>query len=330
MSSPSSLLQRVAASRTDFGGEEEEDCGFKFRRVSRPGSGEERAEERGTAQATQSAQSAHSMAPASGHCDVEVPLTGEPAGRADPSGAGRDRRRRRSSFASIASKAGPRSSAISASISQSASACRRVTVVELPPSSVPAADYHKHLMPDLPGPIKMRQLLVWAVKHTASRSRSAHLQQLVERTAQALAAGEISSSWYQRPTCDPRGDAVGARSGPKNTELLDCIQLYQRYSAKFAPLPVPHLTRRLRRELEEWQAIELQRREQGEPPLQPVSPPSAALPPAADANEQLKEQLFELSVWVRQVPALVSAPRRPFVTAAGRPAALDAVRVGEL
>ena len=39
------------------------------------------------------------------------------------------------------------------------------TFVVLPHSSIGAKDFHKHISPELPDPLRMRQLMVWAVQH---------------------------------------------------------------------------------------------------------------------------------------------------------------------
>jgi hypothetical protein len=76
---------------------------------------------------------------------------------------------------------------------------------------VPAL-YHKHILPDLPGPVKMRQLLIWAVQVAAKEmlGAGARRQQqagvdweemIAEPLVQALHTNELSASWYQRPVC---------------------------------------------------------------------------------------------------------------------------------
>lgn len=130
----------------------------------------------------------------------------------------KDRRRRRSSFAAIASRAPPRPSSISVSLSP-----------KMLPTSVSPAEYHKHLMPDLPGPIKMRQLMLWAVQKAGMRHKSGKMHEMIEGTVQALFNNQVTTSWYQRPAA-----AVDTKnmSGPKNQELIDCIQLYERYQER--------------------------------------------------------------------------------------------------
>jgi hypothetical protein len=175
----------------------EEDCGFKFRRVSKP-----------TIQRS--------------GIDVNSDLkmtTSTPSKFINSKQEKKDRRRRRSSFAVIASRANSRPSSISINLSQ-----------KLPAASVGTAEYHKHLMPDLPGPIKMRQLLLWAVQKVAStRQRTSAITEMAEGAVQALFSNKISTSWYQRPA---ENGKIPKTTGPKNQELADCIQLYERYTTK--------------------------------------------------------------------------------------------------
>ena len=86
-------------------------------------------------------------------------------------------------------------------------------------------------MPDLPGPIKMRQLLIWAAQRT-SRGKG-HLQELSDSLVQALITNKVNTSWYQRGANEDENSESSALVGSvKNQETMDCIQLYERYYAK--------------------------------------------------------------------------------------------------
>ncbi|PJF19550.1 hypothetical protein PSACC_00641 [Paramicrosporidium saccamoebae] len=193
------------------------DCGFKFRRVSRV--------------------SVKKVV------EIDVPVQTEDASStaSTTTKVEKERRRRRSSFAAIASRAPPRPSSISVSLSQ-----------KMLPASVAPCDYHKHLMPDLPGPIKMRQLLLWAVQRAGARQKNPKVQGMVEETVQALFNNKINTSWYQRPA------SAGTKSGPKNQELADCIQLYQRYSERYSRPSCTIHANRLKQELNEWNQLQQQ------------------------------------------------------------------------
>lgn len=79
------------------------------------------------------------------------------------------------------------------------------------PESVPHTDYHRHIHPDLPGPVRMRQLLVWAaqeaLKDIEVRQQSRLAPESLIEAAQALIQGlmtnEVNTSWYQRPSNTP-------------------------------------------------------------------------------------------------------------------------------
>lgn len=119
--------------------------------------------------------------------------------------------------------------------------------IELPPSSVSTREFYKHLLPDLPGPVKMRQLMIWAVQKVRSNQRDEKgMEDLVQSVLQGLFTNKINTSWYQRPSSGPAvvsdGEKITER-GPKNQELMDCIQLYERYNQK------------LRAELSAWTRI---------------------------------------------------------------------------
>lgn len=94
----------------------------------------------------------------------------------------------------------------------------------------------------------MRQLLIWAVQRAARSTGAETLSPgMVEALVQALFANQINTSWYQRPlslSLETNASAPSTtRPGPKSQELLDCIEIYEKYQAK------------LRTELAEWQAV---------------------------------------------------------------------------
>lgn len=172
--------------------------------------------------------------------------------------------------------------------------------VDLPSGNVAVGDFYKHLMPDLPGPIKMRQLMLWAVQKAATKHRLDAA--FTENVIQALYTNKITTSWYQRPQNFASASVSALPSvnpfqvGPKNQELIDCIQLYERYSAK------------LLEELELWQNIQdtlfsqfttwstqtqLQMQEQAQQMLHNQPPPSLA------------GDLQQLTQWMNMLPSLV-------------------------
>jgi len=97
----------------------------------------------------------------------------------------------------------------------------------------------------------MRQLLIWATQRAALSTAAEKLPSgMSEALVQALFNNQINTSWYQRPSSSlPEMDQSAThittvtRTGPKNQELLDCIEIYEKYQAK------------LRAELAEWKDV---------------------------------------------------------------------------
>ena len=114
------------------------------------------------------------------------------------------------------------------------------SITVLPPENVKTAEFHKHLQPDMPGPVKMRQLLVWAVQKASNQLARASplnaLADLSEDLVEALLRNEINCSWYQRPPISA-ADASSVTfytPNPQNQELSECIDLYTNYQQKLA------------------------------------------------------------------------------------------------
>lgn len=110
----------------------------------------------------------------------------------------------------------------------------------LPPENVKTAEFHKHLQPDMPGPVKMRQLLIWAVQKASSQLARASplnaLADLSEDLLDSLLRNEINCSWYQRPPVSAAyaSSAIFYTPNPQNQELSECIDLYTNYQQKLA------------------------------------------------------------------------------------------------
>ncbi|KAJ2159129.1 hypothetical protein GGF46_003252 [Coemansia sp. RSA 552] len=100
----------------------------------------------------------------------------------------------------------------------------------MPHDSVNAADFYRHISPELPEPIRLRQLLAWCARRTAVAPRWAselpdHVRQLlsdamreaVEDVHSAFEKGEIATSWYHRPIeNDQAADAQELLPHPEN------------------------------------------------------------------------------------------------------------------
>ncbi|KAJ2080006.1 hypothetical protein H4R24_003378 [Coemansia sp. RSA 988] len=85
----------------------------------------------------------------------------------------------------------------------------------LPHDSVDAADFYRHISPELPEPIRLRQLLAWCARRTSAPPTwpedlsapvkcllSDALKEAVDDIHTAFERGEIATSWYHRPIED--------------------------------------------------------------------------------------------------------------------------------
>ncbi|PIA13163.1 hypothetical protein COEREDRAFT_83681 [Coemansia reversa NRRL 1564] len=85
----------------------------------------------------------------------------------------------------------------------------------LPHDSVDAADFYRHISPELPEPIRLRQLLAWCARRTSAPPTwpdelpeavklllSEALREAVDDIHSAFERGEIATSWYHRPIED--------------------------------------------------------------------------------------------------------------------------------
>ncbi|KAJ2774754.1 hypothetical protein IWQ56_000438 [Coemansia nantahalensis] len=103
----------------------------------------------------------------------------------------------------------------------------------LPHDSVDAADFYRHISPELPEPIRLRQLLAWCARRTTKEPQwpsglpdhvtkmlSDALREAAEDVHSAFEKGEIATSWYHRPV-DPQADASAEgnelQAHPENT-----------------------------------------------------------------------------------------------------------------
>lgn len=119
---------------------------------------------------------------------------------------------------------------------------------DLPPSNVEMGHFHRHILPDLPGPVKMKQLLIWAVQSVVAgkeESEKERWEELIsEPLTQGLHTNSINTSWYQRPNTSGTSMTT-LRPNPVNNDMKECVGLYQRYH------------RQLTNELAHWKNLEL-------------------------------------------------------------------------
>ena len=161
-----------------------------------------------------------------------------------------NRKKRRSSFAAVQSSV--RNSFGGASVTAAAAASGTNLQSQLLPDNVKTSEYHRHIQTDLPGPVKMRQLMIWACKKAANANanESNVFNSMSLNLVEGLLSNEISTSWYQRPnnnketktTSEP---PVYYLPNPQNQELSECIELYKNYHLK------------LEKECEIWEELKL-------------------------------------------------------------------------
>ncbi|CAO3696516.1 unnamed protein product [Umbelopsis ramanniana] len=114
------------------------------------------------------------------------------------------------------------------------------TSVAFPHPHLEARNFYKHIMPDLPDPVRMRQLLAWC-GHTViaqKESKADSKMSVAETTAHTiqkailkqLQDGKINTSWYTRaPTNNPLG--YKRKTNPRNQRNLKMVEKYERTTA---------------------------------------------------------------------------------------------------
>ncbi|KAI9286259.1 Mis12-Mtw1 protein family-domain-containing protein [Umbelopsis sp. AD052] len=114
------------------------------------------------------------------------------------------------------------------------------TSVAFPHPHLEAKNFYKHIMPDLPDPVRMRQLLAWCGHTVMSQkeSKADNKMSVAETTAYSiqkailkqLQDGKINTSWYTRaPTNNPLG--YRRKTNPRNQRNLKLVEKYERTTA---------------------------------------------------------------------------------------------------
>lgn len=157
-----------------------------------------------------------------------------------------NRKKRRSSFA-VAESAANNNSANSTTSSS--------LRTNLPPDNVKTFEYHRHIETDLPGPVKMRQLMIWACKKASAAAVGGGGSSgfITEKLVNGLINNEITTTWYQRLNSSPSSTETASTAAttpaiyylpnPQNQELSECIELYKSYH------------RKLEKECETWESV---------------------------------------------------------------------------
>ncbi|KAJ2783568.1 hypothetical protein H4R18_001621 [Coemansia javaensis] len=128
----------------------------------------------------------------------------------------------------------------------------------LPHATVAAADFYRHISPELPEPIRLRQLLAWCARRTSEppewpgglpehvkRLLSDAVREAADDVHSAFERGEIATSWYHRPV-DQLGAAAASAAAAElkpHPENAANREARERLLARIALL---------RRENEQW------------------------------------------------------------------------------
>lgn len=111
-----------------------------------------------------------------------------------------------------------------------------------PPSKVPNRRLHEHILPDLPGPIRLKQLIVWSL-YLATKNKGSRLDpdlfKAVDELSQDLKNNKISLSWYQRasnfaiPSSSSSIDKKGKilKTHPENERIITLINKNKEYQS---------------------------------------------------------------------------------------------------
>ena len=188
-----------------------------------------------------------------------------------------NRKKRRSSFAVVDS-----STSTGATVNPNSTNLR----VNLPPENVKTFEYHRHIETDLPGPVKMRQLMIWACKKAARPDGTDRI--ISEKSVDGLISNEITTTWYQRPNNTVTDSAVYYLPNPQNQELSECIELYKSYHKK------------LEKECELWEDLKTQTPES----LNLISKSSIKLHAEIDnsLNILFAEEFQNMNKWLNSLP----------------------------
>ncbi|KAJ2402193.1 hypothetical protein GGI23_000886 [Coemansia sp. RSA 2559] len=103
----------------------------------------------------------------------------------------------------------------------------------IPHESVDAADFYRHISPELPEPIRLRQLLAWCARRTDAlpdwpSELPDHVQKLLQDSFReavddihsAFERGDIATSWYHRPVDSDQAAAAAGGGDASEQELL--------------------------------------------------------------------------------------------------------------
>lgn len=193
-----------------------------------------------------------------------------------------NRKKRRSSFAVVENNNNSSSGTTSSTDSSNN------LNINLPPDNVKTFEYHRHIETDLPGPVKMRQLMIWACKK-ASRAGDHDSGAISEKLVHGLINNKITTTWYQRPNnVSNSTNPVYYLPNPQNQELSECIELYKNYHLK------------LEKECEIWEEI----RKRGPESTLNLTTSSSPSHPQIDnsLNVLFAEEFQNMNKWLNSLP----------------------------
>lgn len=118
-------------------------------------------------------------------------------------------------------------------------------VIAAPHDSIPHSEYCRHISPDLPGPLRMKQLVLWGLdvlcKQYDSNNQFSILNQVIQEAIQALVQNQISLSWYHKH--DSSTTFTFLLPNPRNIELEALSEHYKKFTLEAT------------REIEEWERL---------------------------------------------------------------------------
>jgi hypothetical protein len=110
-----------------------------------------------------------------------------------------------------------------------------------PHDSIPDAEYYRHISPDLPSPLRMKQLMLWGLEGLVKTRKASDspiskiLSQVYEQTIQSLLSNQLSLSWYNAQKSEANqvkntdGSCVMLQN-PRNQELAILLDHYKKFT----------------------------------------------------------------------------------------------------
>ncbi|KAJ2557814.1 hypothetical protein EV175_001120 [Coemansia sp. RSA 1933] len=126
----------------------------------------------------------------------------------------------------------------------------------IPHESVDPADFYRHISPELPEPIRLRQLLAWCARRTSTppewpKELPEHVQKLLQDSLReavddihsAFERGDIATSWYHRPVASDQaadGNDAAEQELQPHPENTANAELKDRLTSRISTLQAEH------------------------------------------------------------------------------------------